>query len=424
MSASEPSSSLSSVVSNLVRAQMGTSLSPTVTDEDLDRHVAELILREAKKKAERYSQTGIRAYLTSAVNESNAPRTNKRFLSSIIRSTDDHNRSVLRQQAEAAQEIKMEREAQERRERRRRAEEAVQAEKRRGRRVDDEEAWDRWDGRKATNEKRPKRKWEIWNGDHDDDSESSLRYRRHRSRSNRYHDSSNRHSRRSRSRSRSVSYDEDIEDKHRSRRHEYSYSSHRHSRRSKSPVRRTQSPSAKGESSTSRVRSPSPRDRKSESHKERERHTASTIRLGLPADGSENISHSSSPEPEPAHHVPSKMDKYFEDSYDPRLDVAPLSMTPLVPATGLIDSTEFDGWDAMLELLRQRKEDKEERRRLERLGLLPKDKSKRRAGTSTTSFSPSDVADRWNTGGTSVMKIEYSKRGAVREWDLGKDGST
>ena len=44
---------------------MGTSLAPTVTDEDLDRHVAELILKEAKQKAEKYGQDGIRAYLQS-----------------------------------------------------------------------------------------------------------------------------------------------------------------------------------------------------------------------------------------------------------------------------------------------------------------------------------------------------------------------
>ncbi len=56
-------SSLSSVVSNLVRAQMGSTLAPTVTDDDLDRHVAELILKEAKQKAERYRHDGIRAYL-------------------------------------------------------------------------------------------------------------------------------------------------------------------------------------------------------------------------------------------------------------------------------------------------------------------------------------------------------------------------
>ena len=56
-------SSLSSVVSGLVRASMGTSMPNSVTDEELDRHVAELILREAKQKAERYLQEGVRAYL-------------------------------------------------------------------------------------------------------------------------------------------------------------------------------------------------------------------------------------------------------------------------------------------------------------------------------------------------------------------------
>ena len=56
-------STLSSVVSNLVRAQMGSAVSSTVQDDDLDRHVAELILKEAKQKAERYLQDGVRAYL-------------------------------------------------------------------------------------------------------------------------------------------------------------------------------------------------------------------------------------------------------------------------------------------------------------------------------------------------------------------------
>jgi len=59
------SSSLSSVVSTLVRASMGSSVSSSVTDDDLDRHVAELILKEAKKKAEQYGQRGIRAYISS-----------------------------------------------------------------------------------------------------------------------------------------------------------------------------------------------------------------------------------------------------------------------------------------------------------------------------------------------------------------------
>jgi hypothetical protein len=54
-------SSLSSV---LVRASAGSTVSRSmVTAEELDRHVAELILKEAKQKAERYSKQGIRAYL-------------------------------------------------------------------------------------------------------------------------------------------------------------------------------------------------------------------------------------------------------------------------------------------------------------------------------------------------------------------------
>ena len=55
--------SLSSVVSNLVRASMGASVSNNVKDEDLDRHIADLILKEAKQKAERYGSEGVGAYL-------------------------------------------------------------------------------------------------------------------------------------------------------------------------------------------------------------------------------------------------------------------------------------------------------------------------------------------------------------------------
>lgn len=108
------------------------------------------------------------------------------------------------------------------------------------------------------------------------------------------------------------------------------------------------------------------------------------------------------------------MDKYFEASYDPRLDVAPLSM-PSIPASGLVDNAQFEGWDAMLELIRMRREDKEEKKRMERLGLT-KEKPKKNKGDST------GVTDRWSDVGVSVMDIEYKKKGAVREWDMGKEG--
>jgi hypothetical protein len=111
------------------------------------------------------------------------------------------------------------------------------------------------------------------------------------------------------------------------------------------------------------------------------------------------------------------MDKYFEASYDPRLDVASLS-APSIPTSGLIDNAQFEGWDAMLELIRVRREDKVEKKRMERLGLT-KDNLKDRKkyiGDAT------GVADRWSDVGVDVMDIEYKKRGAVREWDMGKEG--
>jgi len=106
------------------------------------------------------------------------------------------------------------------------------------------------------------------------------------------------------------------------------------------------------------------------------------------------------------------MDKYFDDSYDPRLDVAPLTV-PTVPKTGHINDAEYAAWDAMLELLRKRREDKEEKKRLEKLGFPSREiklEQLQKRGSGDAS------------GGDSIMDIEYKKRGSVREWDLGKEG--
>ena len=108
--------------------------------------------------------------------------------------------------------------------------------------------------------------------------------------------------------------------------------------------------------------------------------------------------------------VPSKMDKYFEASYDPRLDVTPLSNTPKVPATGLVEGAEFDGWEAMLEVIRERRERKA-------LGLDKLDKKSRKSGTS------SPAPETWG-GGISALDIAYKKRGSTREWDLCKETPT
>ncbi|KAI0964514.1 hypothetical protein AcW1_001318 [Taiwanofungus camphoratus] len=542
-------SSLSSVVSDLVRAQMGTSVSNTVTDEDLDRHVAELILKEAKQKAERYGQDGIRAYLRNGFSESNVPRANKRFLSSIIRNTDDHNKTILRAQALAAQEVRLEREEQERRERRVRAEEAVAAERMRrsmgGGGTQWAHNWDRnqrrdhkrrersWDRRddlddevRRRDRKRRERSWERFD-DYGGDREAERRRRsegrrhrhRYRSRSGEPRSREDDKGRPGRSRSREVRDDNGGREGRRRRRDRersrsqlqtrsrnrsgerdvssdsYKQRRHRHSRGDFVELRRSRSVSDGEPSQSSRLshtykhprsRSPSAvekdddkdgnlaamsptlsedqeqpdddslsrenelrmrlkgkgkakaipdvelypirRDTKTRSPSPKAKPTSQSsvmsgednLRMGssssrtLRSSSSLSRSPSSSPPPTSAP-LPSKMDKYFDSSYDPRLDVAPLNV-PKVPATGLISDAEFEGWDAMLEIIRLRQQDKEDKKVLERWGIS-KDKSKdkkRKKGDV-------ELTGSWAEGGTDLMNIQYKKRGSVREWDLGKE---
>ncbi|KAI0756105.1 hypothetical protein C8Q80DRAFT_1264208 [Daedaleopsis nitida] len=504
-------SSLSSVVSDLVRAQMGSSVAPTVMDDDLDRHVAELILKEAKQKAEKYRRDGIHAYLARSI-DSNAPKTNKRFLSSIIRSTDDHNKSILRAKAIAAQESREEREEQERSERRARAEEAVEAERLRRRKGKDRDGWaDNWDRERRSDGKRRDRSWERDDREGDDrERRNEKRERRHRHRSRSREEGSSRHhqrSHRSRSRSHRTSRrqgdDDDDDREHRRDRDRDSKRSNAPSRveelqaavdhkkadtkdtlshedelraslslkrkakskaserspsplsaRSCSPSRdHSRSPSCERTRKSSRrspsrsrsrtpvrehrpshrkrrrvSRSPTPtHERHSQRERDRERgqdrrHRSSRRPTTTPTaptmsgSSSSNTLPSSAPSRSRSPSVgpsspgpPSKMDKYFEQSYDPRLDVAPLTL-PTVPATGLISDAEFAGWDAMLELIRLRRQDKEDKKAMERWGISSKDKDKDKDKVKEQS------------GEVSALDIKYKKRGAVREWDMGKEG--
>jgi len=60
--------SLSSIVASLVRAQVGASSSSSsstaaaVPDDQLDRHVADLLLQEARRNDSQWGQQGTRAY--------------------------------------------------------------------------------------------------------------------------------------------------------------------------------------------------------------------------------------------------------------------------------------------------------------------------------------------------------------------------
>ncbi|GAA5968390.1 hypothetical protein JCM11641_007618 [Rhodosporidiobolus odoratus] len=119
-------SSLSSIVSSLVRAQVGQHAAPstTVTDSDLDRHVAEMLLAEAKQKESLWGERGNRAYYDQD-REKNAPlrKPNTRFLTSVLRTVDDHNTALRRaDEARERDREKEERDAAERRRRDRRRE--------------------------------------------------------------------------------------------------------------------------------------------------------------------------------------------------------------------------------------------------------------------------------------------------------------
>ncbi|KND04586.1 uncharacterized protein SPPG_00306 [Spizellomyces punctatus DAOM BR117] len=97
-SSSTPPSALNSVVSKLMRAAVG-GVPNDIPDDDLDRYIADTILREAAVANKRYNEVGISAFL----GKNSLPKANKRFLASVIRSTDAHNDALLRKEREEAE---------------------------------------------------------------------------------------------------------------------------------------------------------------------------------------------------------------------------------------------------------------------------------------------------------------------------------
>jgi len=99
------------------------------------------------------------------------------------------------------------------------------------------------------------------------------------------------------------------------------------------------------------------------------------------------------------------MDKYFAPDYDPRLDI---ETEVQVPKSGLVMGGEYDAWEAALELIRVRREDK-----------LRK-KSGGSGGASGSSSKRESKAESASAT-ASALDIQYAKRGAMREWDVGKE---
>ncbi|GAA6057965.1 hypothetical protein JCM3770_000654 [Rhodotorula araucariae] len=453
--------SLSSIVASLVRAQVGAS-SSAVADDALDRHVADLLLQEAKQKDKQWGDRGTRAYYDPE-KERNAPirKPNTRFLTSIIRNVDDHNASLRRADEAAARQREQEERAAA--DRWRREQRGARGDRDRdGRRLDDDDEESRRLARRrreelglahdARDERRHSgsaessggsRRNELPRADRHSDERDEQRSRRRkdedrRSRSPRTRDRRERGDTRSphsTHRYRSSSQDRiDDEDK---RRHRSSRSSDRPRRHRDDDdhERRHRSRDSERGSAASSVREKSKgkereldevfADLEDEVARDGSTRAAKRIRRSpsapLPA---------SPPPPPPTAPVPSKMDKYFSPSYDPALDFTLDDVTDR--STGLVGPGGFDGWDRMLATVQARKEDQrarearekaERKAERERVRREREEKRRRRRGEAPRSDSEDEVGPKVDPQ-SGLLEMQYSRAGKTREWDKGKETPT
>ncbi|KAI8586972.1 hypothetical protein BDZ88DRAFT_263155 [Geranomyces variabilis] len=98
-------SALNSVVSSLMRAAIG-GVPSTVSDDELQRYIADKVLEDAAKSNARYSARNTATKWQSpslTAQPKNALKPNKRFLAAVIRSTDSHNDALLKKEAVEAE---------------------------------------------------------------------------------------------------------------------------------------------------------------------------------------------------------------------------------------------------------------------------------------------------------------------------------
>ncbi|KAJ3167948.1 hypothetical protein HDU88_001895 [Geranomyces variabilis] len=98
-------SALNSVVSSLMRAAIG-GVPSTISDDELQRYIADKVLEDAAKSNARYSARNTATKWQSpslTAQPKNALKPNKRFLAAVIRSTDSHNDSLLKKEAVEAE---------------------------------------------------------------------------------------------------------------------------------------------------------------------------------------------------------------------------------------------------------------------------------------------------------------------------------
>ncbi|KAI8148921.1 hypothetical protein BJV82DRAFT_590076 [Fennellomyces sp. T-0311] len=102
--ASKPAnnSAVSNVVNDLIRAAVGGN-TQDIADDDLDKYVADLILKEAETKRKKYNNVGVRAYQPdTGIQPNSLPKPNKRFFLNMIKATDSYNQSLKEQEEQLA----------------------------------------------------------------------------------------------------------------------------------------------------------------------------------------------------------------------------------------------------------------------------------------------------------------------------------
>ncbi|OCF44662.1 hypothetical protein I317_01549 [Kwoniella heveanensis CBS 569] len=401
--------SMNSVVNNLVRAAAG--IKADISDADLDAHVAKLLAEEAKVKEMKWSELGLAGLMGTGLNRGDSPdptlpKTNKRFLASVIRTVDGHNTALLRQQAQSAREARDEKlgESSTGRSRagsgsaasrlfggavrslggtgsgissRSRSDKGKERE-----RVgdDDRHGVSRLAGRRDRDGRDLRER--VRERDRRSDDFESARYKDRNDQEADSHDgrrerSDHRdHGERAREARRDRDRDEDENGRFGEDDRPRSHRGGRERERGQSPTHnQVQNDSLKAKTAFQDYRSPS---------KFRSRSRPPTL------------SPSSSPPP-PAERI-SKMDKYFTSSYDPRTDL------PAVPSEGLIQEV---GWDNMLAILKERGQKKRRRS----LDLSETDLPAPPPGILPSSYSPSRSA----SPDTIRRRVDKKERRARRE---------
>ncbi|KAI8967233.1 hypothetical protein BDF20DRAFT_840319 [Mycotypha africana] len=101
------SKAVSSIVDDLIRASAGAG-AKNIADEDLDKYVADLILKEAQEKRKKYEKVGIQAYEPSS-SRANRPKFSAGFLLNVVKQTDSSNRAAIRSNQETITKLRRER---------------------------------------------------------------------------------------------------------------------------------------------------------------------------------------------------------------------------------------------------------------------------------------------------------------------------